>query len=125
MDLASIIRRLSDEAAARASNEDVREAVMKTGGVPVHTDLGGILLVAPDGQVLHYDPESGRVQAPGHNWKQLALAKAARRFPELEELRPRKPDGAAECRACEGSGVLQEGVDCGTCFGAGWLPPPT
>ncbi len=120
--LAAIIRRLSQEVAAEASPSRTREAARRTGAVPVHSDMGGILLVAPNGSVLHYHPDSGDVStATEERWRILALVKAARKFPELEPLRPRRPASAEVCTQCGGEGVVLGHVDCAVCWGSGWI----
>ena len=120
-ELAGAIGRLSQEAAAGGSPSEAREAAARTGGVPVHTDLGGVLVLAPDGSVLHYDPDSGQVNPVADDrWRVLALVKAARKFPELQPLRPRRPATAVACPQCGGDGVVLGGVDCGVCSGIGW-----
>jgi len=83
--------------------------------------MGGVLVLAPDGSVLHYDPDGGRVSSVAEErWRVLALVKAARKFPELQPLRPRRPDAAVTCAQCGGEGVILGGVDCGECSGSGW-----
>jgi hypothetical protein len=120
-DLAEVISRLSKEAAVGASLSETRDAAARTGGVPVHTDLGGVLVVAPDGSVLHYNPESCTVNVVlERGWRVLALVKAAAKFPELRGLRPARPSTAVTCTLCGGHGVILGGADCGLCFGSGW-----
>lgn len=120
-ELAGTIMRLSHEAAVGASLSEAREAAARTGGVPVHADLGGVLVLAPDGSVLHYDPDSGGVSlVADEHWRILALVKAARKFPELQQLRPPRPKTAVACPPCGGDGVILGGVDCGACSGSGW-----
>lgn len=124
-EVAAAIERLSREAAAGASLPEAREAAARTGGVPVHADLGGVLVLATDGSVLHYDPEGGRVSpVEDIRWQLLALVKAARAFPDLRQLRPGMPDTAVACERCGGRGVILGDLDCGACFGIGWNPEP-
>jgi len=88
----------------------------------VYADLGGILLVTPEAGVLRYDPETGSVaEVTEDRWRTLALARAAGKFPGLEALRPLQPVNALACPKCRGEGVILGDVDCGTCFGLGWL----
>ena len=119
---ADAIRRLSREAALSGQPEEVRPAAAQTGGVPVYCDMGGILLVTAEGIVLTYD-DSGAVRVePEEGWRTVALVHAARKFPELEPLRPIKPEGALPCAACSGTGPVFDKIDCGACFAAGWQP---
>jgi hypothetical protein len=120
-ELAEIIKRLSSEAVTAASPLEAREAAARTGGIPVYADMGGILVVAPDGSVLHYDPDNGQVSPVREDcWRIVALVKAARKFPELRQLQPRKPDTASTCAQCGGEGVVFGNIDCGVCWGTGW-----
>lgn len=122
MYLADVVRRLSEEAHRDTRNEHIREAIRKTGGVPVYADMGGILLITPDGDVWQYDPETETVGVEfEEKWRTLARARAARHFPELQHLAPQRPTGAAECSTCGGRGIIMENLDCGVCFGTGWV----
>ena len=120
VDTGNAIERLAREAASPAGPEVTREAARRTGGVPVHADLGGVLVVAVDGSVLHYDPETDTVSAADERWRSLARAKAARLFPELRSLAPQRPFGSVACDQCGGSGEILGGMDCGACLGVGW-----
>jgi hypothetical protein len=125
-ELARTIERLSSEVAAAAAAPEVREAAARTSGVPVHADLGAVLVLATDGTVLRYDPDAGEVRALGgtpddDRWRLLALVKAAKQFPELSHLRPDRPDDAVPCGQCGGRGVMLEALDCGACAGTGWI----
>lgn len=121
--MSAAIRRLAEEAAQQSEGSATKEAAHATGSLPVHTDMGGALAVTPDGEVVHYDFETGATKAPEENWRIYALAKAARRFPELLDLAPPRPQGAVTCSSCSGLGVVLEGLDCGTCLGLGWTVP--
>jgi len=119
--LKSTISRLSNEVAAADSSSYIREAAVRTGGVPVYADMGGVLVVAPDGSTLHYEPASRKIDAfVEERWRLLALVRAARKYPELSELRPARPETARSCRQCGGTGLVVGQVDCGVCDGTGW-----
>jgi hypothetical protein len=120
--LADIIRSLGHEAATQASPSEMRDAASRAGGVPVYEDLGGVLVITPEREVRHYDPESGQVKLVTHQgWRLFALAKAAAKFPELQPLRPPRPGTATDCARCKGTGIVMERLDCGACFGVGWV----
>jgi hypothetical protein len=118
----SWIQQLAIRASAEEDDPELREAAAQTGGLPVYTDIGGVLVLMPTGTVVRYDPESA-ISTDEHSagWKVLALTRAARKFPQLAALCPPRPDRAVTCAQCDGSGVLQGNVDCGTCFGTGWI----
>jgi hypothetical protein len=120
-EMASAIRKLAEQSKRSETDPDLREAAVRTGGLPVYADLGGILLLTPEARVLRYDPEMASVaEVTEERWKALALARAARKFPGLESLRPQAVN-AVTCQECHGEGVILGDVDCGTCFGLGWL----
>lgn len=119
--VAEAIRALSRDA-AQHDRDEVRAAARLTGGVPVHWDLGGVLAVTPDGGVAYYDPETGEVCVEREaGWRTLARVKAARKYPELQTLLPERPGTAVTCSQCGGSGTVFGHIDCGACFGAGWI----
>lgn len=120
IEIGDTIRRLATKAAQESESSAIREAAQATGALPVHADLGGALAVTADGDVIQYDFETGATTTPEENWRVLALAKAARRFPELRDLAPRKPAYAIECPSCAGSGTMPGNTDCATCWGNGW-----
>jgi hypothetical protein len=124
MDLANVVGRLSEEAAQSTSSPDIREAIRRTGGVPVYADMGGVLLITREGDVWQYDHESVAVGVElEERWRQLALARAARHFPDLRGLAPQRPAGAIDCPSCGGAGVIMETLDCGVCSSTGWISP--
>jgi hypothetical protein len=118
--LAATIREL----AAEVIDPDDRKLVAKTGALPVHADIGGTLLLTPDLRVLSCAHGSDQVSEEGRaKWTLLALRLASERFPELAELRPRRPADARECPVCSGSGTLFGRLCCGQCSGLGWCAP--
>lgn len=124
-ELAAAIRRLSHEAVRKEATSELRSAAQRTGGVPVYADLGGVLVVMADGGVLRFDPEAEGVSVvDDERWRTLALARASRRFPELSDLCPSRPLASTTCPQCNGEGVILGGLECGNCFGVGWLVTP-
>jgi hypothetical protein len=122
-DESSFIQQLAERASTHEDDPDLRQAAARTGGLPVYADLGGVLVLTPAGTVLRYDPETGRSTDESESrWKALALTRAARRFSQLAALRPPRPDrGAVICPQCDGAGEVLGNVDCGVCFGRGWI----
>jgi hypothetical protein len=114
------ISRLTAEAARESESSAIKEAARATGALPVHTDMSGALALTSNGDVIQYDFETGTTSAPEENWRIAALTKAARRFPELRDLAPPRPNSAVDCPSCSGRGVILGNMDCGTCFGTGW-----
>jgi hypothetical protein len=119
--LPETISKLSQQVALTGAHE-LSQAAAATGGLPVHADAGGVLVIDRAGSVLHYDPDAGTaLQVTDVRWQTLALSKAARMFPELESLRPLRPSAAVDCPQCGGSGVVLGTTDCGRCFTTGWI----
>jgi hypothetical protein len=114
------IRRLAAEAEQQPEGSATQQAAHATGALPVHTDIGGALAVTPDGEVVLYDFEKGVASVPEEHWRIYALAKAARRYPELRELAPPRPHDAVTCPSCGGFGFVLESLECGPCLGLGW-----
>jgi hypothetical protein len=113
---------LSNRVAASGKTEAERAAAQATGGLPVYSDMGGVLVIAPDLRVLVYDPEVLASKEADAHWRRVALVRAAEKFPELRSLMPQRPSDAEDCKACQGKGtVLKFQVTCGKCGGTGWV----
>ena|SRR5579863_6315423 len=83
------IRRLSHEIAEGSKWDWQREAARLTGGVPVYSDMGGVLVVLGDGRVLSLEHDTTNVQPEEDSgWRMIALVSAAKKFPELAPLMP-------------------------------------
>lgn len=97
-------------------------AAQTTGGLPVYCDLGGCLVIDPDGRLMLFDSDSLTVRDPASDkWLQLACIVASEKYPELKILRPQRATGAKSCPDCGGSGRNQLGVRCEQCLGLGWI----
>ncbi len=111
------IERLGRIAASDATNPELQTAATQAPGLPVHHDMGGILVLRSDGSIAHYDPETERLSEVEDDdkgrWRTYALIQASRKFPELSQIHPRRPDGATACDSCGGAGKLFDTVDCG------------
>lgn len=102
----------------------MQEAAAATGGLPIHCDMGGCLVLTSKGEVLQYDPEQRAVLPHVEDrWRELVLVKAARRYDTLAALLPRRPEEAVTCPACGGTGLVARTLDCATCVGKGWTSP--
>jgi hypothetical protein len=100
-----------------------RDAAVVTNGLPVYSDMGGVLVLTTSGSVLHYDPETRDVSSvKDSRWRTVAFIKAATRYRELQSLMPVRPAASNTCPACGVDGMIFERVDCGTCMGTGWVP---
>jgi hypothetical protein len=123
MNLDLVVKALVESVIKSSSNQDERAAAVRTGGLPVYSDPGGILLLKRDGSIVAYDPETHSVRDTDEHWRRVALVKASRRYTSLAALLPPKHRDSVVCPACAGSGVILNGVDCANCSGLGWLDP--
>jgi hypothetical protein len=81
----------------------------------VYGDIGGALMLRPDGSVLSTGWDDERAEPAKEGWCLIALAAASYRFPELSSLAPERPANARPCWQCRNAG-------CDYCFGMGWSP---
>jgi len=108
----------------RSSADTMGKTAREHRALPVYADIGGSLFLKPNGDVWFQSSESVnsalKLEESPH-WRLVARLAAAERFPELAELVPIRPAGAADCSDCEGRGrVLNDLVRCGVCYGLGW-----
>jgi len=119
---AKTVRELSSRivAGTDASSPQLRAAAMHTGGLPVYCDLGGCLVLVPQGHVVGFDNnEQTTTVVTDPSWLRVARIAAAEKYEMLSEL---KPVGDTVCPACEGKGRLfRSKIRCGTCGGSGWI----
>ncbi len=76
-----------------------------------------------DGEVLCLDFDS--VSLPFEEERNPAiryavLYEAARRYPDLREVVPARPEGVQRCEDCHGRGWVESTSSCWGCHGAGW-----
>jgi len=104
---------------------DCHDAARRHEALPLYADLGGILFLRPDGEVLVGQGVPGEVLEVETNraWHITVRVIAAEQYPDLRPLLPARPPGAVLCEVCGGSGkavVASTDVTCGQCFGLGW-----
>jgi hypothetical protein len=119
--MTGVIARLSQKVVQESTSPSWRDAAGATGGVPVYEDMGGILLVAADGETLFYDTEAKTIHPVTDKWRIVALVRASRLYSELADLAPAKPEGARACGVCGGTGITYANAICGECWSAGWV----
>jgi uncharacterized protein (TIGR02996 family) len=136
-----ILLLIQDFQSARTHEFD-RQLACLFDGLPVYSDMGGALLLRPDGEVVEVGwngvlvrPDGGisevvdDVRPAGEFWRSVGLAAAAAAFPVLRPLLPMRPPDAQPCPACAGVGrqPWPEGGGatwCGSCYGLGWRCQP-
>jgi hypothetical protein len=95
--------------------------------LPVYGDASGALLLRPDGQVLEVAWGADIIARPADSQRRMiALVSAAKLYPVLRVLLPRRPHRAADCQECGGSGLRRTGDQaskllCQNCAGLGWI----
>jgi hypothetical protein len=132
-DLQTLIRSLVERWLASPDRADLTEAVRVSGALPVYSDMGGTLLLRPDGEILFLEDASEDDEPQfetDEGWRITAIVVGAERYPELRPLLPIRPAVAEACGACDGQGRIRvaeisRGFLCGTCRGLGWLTPPS
>jgi hypothetical protein len=92
-----------------------REVAIRYGALGVYGDIGGALMVRPDGSVLGAGWDDDQATAATEGWRIIGLAAASYWFPDLAALTPERPTNARICWKCGGPG-------CRHCFNMGWLP---
>src|SRR5262245_42312915 len=96
-------------------NDWQRDLAGRFGALGVYGDMGGALMVRPDGSVLGVGWDDEQPSVVTNGWRIIGLAAASYRFPDLADLAPERPVAAWPCYRCAGPG-------CEYCFGMGWLP---
>ena len=113
-----VVRELVRSAASSLGTDPWHAAALRTGGLPVYCDIGGCLVITPDGDILEYAFE-GEIVTPVTDQQsmRLACAAAAEKYEMLATLMPK--DGRV-CPSCSGTGRLgQTQMRCGVCAGIG------
>ncbi|MEU4155254.1 hypothetical protein [Actinoplanes sp. NPDC026670] len=111
---------------AQAASDGPGASKARTVGLlTVFNSLWEFYLLTPAGEVL-VDRDDGAPVPATPVERELAYVQAARRFPELRHLMPKRPPAARTCPHCGGSGViiLDDGpnVFCGPpCNTRGWV----
>ncbi|NTX11175.1 hypothetical protein HUA76_10280 [Myxococcus sp. CA056] len=102
---------------------DQRELARELGGLPLYADMGGLVVLRPDGTVLTYDWEDSKSEATDDVWKVVALTTSREKYPRLRELLPERTVSALDCAACTGTGSILRTATCWKCLGLGWHEP--
>jgi hypothetical protein len=116
-EISLVVSRLYEQ--ALKGPQPIAQVAQRTKGLPVYLDMGGSLVLTPQGGVLEYAFESDSVSTVTEPAAlRLAAVAAAQRYPELSMLRPARGE---RCSTCNGSGKVHS-VRCARCDGDGYLP---
>ena len=127
-DLSESIRSLIARYKERADDQRLLHLAEAHDGLPVYSDMGGDLLLLPDGNVIVFGNDDKEGEPVSDSWATIAYLSAAKRFPELKSMVPKRPDNAEDCQACMGDGQVVVGsleILCGKCSGLGWIVEAT
>lgn len=130
--LSTLIAKLIQEFLARPAPDalELRQLVADEQVLPLFWDMSGVFTINPDGDILsflwddtlhphvEYDPRI----------RNLALFQGSKRYSELKDYVPSRPDNARTCPDCGGTGTHPYAEKLNTdaiicyCGGLGWLP---
>lgn len=107
----------------------LRELACRFDALPIYADMGGTILLRPDGELLGVYDDGVPSVLEHRGWRTIGLVSGAEFFPELRPLLPPRPNNAFDCHPCGGRGVERwwmegrKGVtSCSSCWGLGWIP---
>jgi hypothetical protein len=98
--------------------------VPESGALPLYVDTWGAIGIRPDGTLVEWSRDGGgRDVRPVEDrlWVMIALAAAARQYPELQELLPSRGPGAVDCECRRIPQSVSGLVYCDRCGRTGWL----
>lgn len=108
---------------ATETNRYGRELATRFDALPLYVDLGGAILLTPDGWLVEFDDDRDALRPVlDPYWASAALVSGARKYGELRSLLPGRPGETTDCSTCGGAGHLPGFGDvlCGHCGGLGW-----
>jgi hypothetical protein len=105
----------------------LRKIAAEIEALPLVMDMGGCYAIRCNGDVVSFawdTPSDVRV-AEDPRTRNMAIFQRSKKYPTLQSLVPARPDDAAECPQCRGTGKLPEPMPANVicyCGGLGWLP---
>jgi hypothetical protein len=114
-------------------NPSFAEWARAAGGVLLCATIGSAGFLRPDGSVWVNEVGNwGRPDEPREIWREAPaperwgwLVLGRRHYPAVAQLLPLRPEVAADCEPCSGSGYISQNTDgsgriCSKCWGLGW-----
>ena len=101
------------------------------GAIPLLADLGGAVLLRPDGVVLELEWDQHTERHPrelAEPASTVPLVAGCERYAFLKALLPSPPSSAPACSTCQGTGRIFAGISsghvfCPACGALGWIAP--
>jgi hypothetical protein len=123
---ATVARFIADLPAT--ARDPARTHSARLGALPIGGSMWADYYLRPTGEVVVVGEDYDHPDVDTVHTDRLqvlsALVWGAERYPELGELLPARPAGAADCRCREHPDVYGPGrLICGECGGMGWLIP--
>ena len=111
---------------------DLRGLAAELNALPMFLDFGGCYAIRVDGEIVSFMWDEPYSLKPENDprIRNLVLFQGARKYPELDELVPKRPPEAEDCSHCSGTGIepmngglgFDEDMIVCYCGGLGWLP---
>lgn len=109
---------------------NVRQLAAEKNVLPLLLDFGGMCAIDSAGDILSFvwdDTEHPQIESDPRI-RNVALFQGGKKYPELNNLIPPKPDDASVCPHCRGTGIDPyatklhlDNIVC-YCGGLGWIP---
>jgi hypothetical protein len=118
------------ESGAASDPIQLRRLVAQEKVLPLCWDMGGVIVINTDGDILSYSWDDTLQPEVVHDSRvrNVALLQGSVRHPELKDLLSPKPSDAQTCSYCGGTGIAPYAVNTTErnilcyCGGLGWVP---
>jgi len=105
------------------------ELAQRTGVLPMSWDMGGVIALSPDGEIVSWAWEDEDRRSTSHHSieRHVVMFQGAAKYPRLRPFLPHRTPDSQVCQSCRGSGRplgipdAIPSIVC-ACGGAGWLP---
>lgn len=103
---------------------------VRTNVLPLYVEMGGVYAINVDGDIFSFSWDNLDLprEETDPRIRNIVLFQGSKKYPELRDLIPERPDDAPICPHCHGTGIDSfstlnniEGIVC-FCGGLGWIP---